>query len=276
MSTIESQIFPWATGVDGHDALTPVVVVATDQWIPQLSAGGFLGPGAQLFRPASAAAEASGTSVGVGAPPSWAAADQGRAHTFEGDFTDPGSELRLSDGTRLAQSRYGLAQFSWLDTPAILRITDDDDFSAFLRDADVAKATGQFAAHTIHPTTVIADLAALGGGTESAGPSHRLFVFADGAVSTSPTGLPLGTVADSPAELNARWRELNAQSSRPCAICLGRAVGERDRLDALAERPWMDGYVNALRTLRNRSSGPHGDRSRPPYAPGFGPPRTPR
>lgn len=276
LSTIEKQVFAWATGVDGSGGFRSVVVMADDRWIPQLWTGGLLRPGVELFRPAIPAAGPSGRAAGPSgrarmAPPGVAAVDAGQ-HYYQGDFADPAAELRFSDGTRLAQSRYGLAEFGWLETPTILRITDDDDFSAFLRDADVAKATGRFAAHTIHPRTVIADLAALGGRTERSGPSQRLFVSADGVVSTSPTGAPLGTATDSPAHLVARWHELNAESTRPCTVCLGLAVTERDRVDALAERPWMDRYVRLLGTLRKRSTGSltAGDRWRSPEMPEFG------
>lgn len=180
---------------------------------------------------------------------------------YAGSFLVNDGSLDLADGTSLSVKPYGVGAFLPFDGPTVLRVTDDDDFSAYLRDADEAFATGLFAEHVTHPNVLIADLAALGADPAGAGPRHRAFVFPDGTLSTSPTGQVIGVGSDSMDTVDRTWREINARSDVPCAVCLGGVIHERDRSEALLQRPWLARYVAAVRAIRvARVAGRGGDR----------------
>lgn len=199
--------------------------------------------------------------------------------SFRGSFTSASSLIQLSDGLELRSRPYGAAEFLCLDSPTILWIENSDDLSAYLRDADIAWSTGRFAEHLTHPNAIVANLAAVGGAADLAGPASRLFVFPDGGISTSPTGRQLGWHDSGLADIDDRWRSANAASRHPDAICLDRVVADRDRTDALAERPWIGRYVvvaGVLRGIRARARQPSavsgfGNR----FAAGLPPPEQP-
>ncbi len=137
----------------------------------------------------------------------------------------------------------------------VLRVGDDHDLSAFLRDADRAMDTGCFAGHLLRPDTLVGDLSSLGDDFTAAGPDHRLWVAADGRVSTSQSGADLGRIEESPATVTARWRARNDGGTRPCAVGLAKVLDEGERTEALADRPWLARYhatVRAMRRLRAR------------------------
>lgn len=171
------------------------------------------------------------------------------ADEFTGGF-HPGADLAFGDGLEMSVRHYGVADFESLDIPTVLAICDDDDFSAYLRDADAAWRRGTFAGYATHPAAVIANLAGLGGSAEAAGPLHRLYVDDDGVARTSPWGRGLGTYDEGIAVLTERWRRWNAASTRPDASCLEAALPEADRTDALAERPYISRYATVLQTIR--------------------------
>ena len=145
---------------------------------------------------------------------------------------------------------YGLAQLSTVTGPTLLRIVDDADFSAFLRDADQAFLEGVFVDHMTNPQTVLADSVGLGDDPSGAGPTNRLFVFPDGSLSISPGGRTLGDIDDPLSLLDTRWREANRASEQPCAVCLSLVLDERDRSDALLERDWLGRYLVVSRAIR--------------------------
>lgn len=144
-------------------------------------------------------------------------------------------------------------------TRVVLRIGDDHDLSAFLRDADRALATGIFADHLLRPDVLVADLCCLGADFRDGGPDHRIWVDRQGQVSTSPTGAVLGELADSPAVVTSRWWARNDGGTRPCAVGLAGVLDDGDRVEALAERPWLPRFhaaVAAMRQLRARGLDP--------------------
>lgn len=162
----------------------------------------------------------------------------------------PGSELLFGDGLEVRLRHYGVADFEALDAPTALLISDDDDFSAYLRDSDTAWAHGRFANYATHPAAVIANLACLGGGGDGSGPLHRLHIDDDGVARTSPTGRGLGSVEEGLPALYQRWQRSNAASAQPDAVGLDDAVCDDDRATALAERPWISRYVTVIMALR--------------------------
>lgn len=240
----------WITGEQARSRPGRTLVVEADDVIEPLIAGDLLADCAGLFHRH---------------PADLPAGLRGRSATFTGSFLAAESELRFDNGFRLRQSHYGTADFLPMDAPTVLRVSDDDDFSAFLRDADLAMTTGRFARGVSHPSTMVADVCGLGAPDDGAGPAHRIFIGPSGTVSTSPTGRQLGTAGEPWELIERRWRDANALTRRPCAVCLAGAVNEHDRSEALAERPWLAAYLEALRGVATASPDllwPEADRSR--------------
>lgn len=176
------------------------------------------------------------------------------ADEFSGSVR-PGSDLVFGDGLTVRVRHYGVADFEALDAPTALIVSDDDDFSAYLRDADDAFGHGRFANHATHPAAVVANLASLGGLADAAGPRNRMYLDDDGVIRTSPTGSGLGVAGDGVPTLDLRWRRCNAGSSRPDAAGTAEAIDDDDRVTALAERPWIGRYVAVLAALRQSRLG---------------------
>ena len=158
--------------------------------------------------------------------------------------------LPLNDGSELALVPYGLGAVAEPGVPTILRVCDEHDFSAYLRDADDAWRTGDFTEVVTEPEWAVADLRALGGPDLRGGPDARLLVGADGQVRTAPFGLPIGTPASSLEALRARWQELDRRAGLIGGAELGAVLDERDRVEALRERPWLARYAVASSMLR--------------------------
>ena len=246
---VEGLIGGWITGVTPRSSSGRVVVVESDDAVDVLIADNLLDDCAGLFH----------RRTGVLPAPL-----RERSQTFAGSFLGAESDVRFGGGFHLRQNHYGTADFLPIEIPTVLRVSDDDDFSAFLRDADSAMETGRFAPGVSHRLTVIADACGLGADTGSAGPGRRVYIGPSGTVSTSPTGLRLGVAGEPWQLIERRWQEANATSRRPCAVCLAAAVNEPDRVDALSERPWLAAYLRALVPRRPGSrdmSWPEADRT---------------
>ena len=246
MISDEHPLADWLTGLRAGDpsAGPRTVVVQAVELLGDLVSGGLVDDRSLLFVQSAAAISTESTAL-------WG----GPVRTFDGIFTLGDDDIVLDNGYRLHVRHYGSAEFHCLDTPTALRVTDADDLSAYLRDADEAWDTGTFARHITHPNAIVPDLAGLGAAAERSGPMDRLYVFADAAVSTSPTGTVLGTATETLPVVQQRWRSANEHSHRPDAVCLGQVVGELDRTEALAERPWLSRYllaVNAIQTVRRQ------------------------
>lgn len=162
----------------------------------------------------------------------------------------PGEDLVFGDGLEFRVRNYGVADFEFLDAPTALAVCDDDDLSAYLRDADRAWHGGEFAGYLTHPASVVANLAGLGGTADAAGPAFRLFVDVDGVARTSPWGRGLGSYDEAIETLHGRWLRTNAASALSDAACLDEAIPDIDRGDALAERPFIARYTVVMRALR--------------------------
>lgn len=245
MISDEHPLTDWLTGLrsSSRAGSRRTVVVAAPHVLGDLIDQGLVDENTDLFL----------GDAGVPAGPPAVTAEWELPRTFTGSFTLFDSDILLDNGYRMLLRQYGTAEFHCLETPTALRVTDAHDLSAYLRDADEAWSDGVFARHITHPNAITADLAALGGGAQRSGPADRLYVFPDAAVSTSPTGSVLGTAADQLPMIIARWQHANQISAHPDATGLARVVDERDRTDALTERPWISRYllaVNAIRAVR--------------------------
>lgn len=173
-----------------------------------------------------------------------------RPGDYQGSFLPVDGQLTLAGPLTIDLRSYGLAEIGDVTGLTVLRVADDEDFSAYLRDADTAWTTGVFARHLTQGQSLVADLAGLGGAADRSGPRDRMLVRPDGTVSTSPTGGVLGRLGTSTDELDRIWRAHVACSVAPCPVCLSGALPERDRVDALRERPWLARYLTAVEALR--------------------------
>lgn len=170
---------------------------------------------------------------------------------YRGSFARPGSRIEFDDGYVLERTSYGDAEFRAIELPTEVRVWCPEDFSAFLRDADLAMATGDFPAYLTNPLTILADQPALAGSAQDAGTvADRLFVAAGGQVSASPSGPPVGRVEQEPADWIATAARLEAASPVPGTTALGGLIDDADRRDALAERPALARYLRAIRVQR--------------------------
>ena len=241
----EHPLAEWLTGLRSARGVGSrrTVVVEEFQLLGELLADGLVGEHSELFL---------GSSVTPSLPTALGATRREPPRTFEGSFAMSDNDIVLDDGYRMSLRHYGSAEFHCFDTPTALRVTDAHDLSAYLRDADEAWYSGSFARHITHPNAIVADLAGLGGSAERSGPADRMYV-SDAAIRTSPTGSILGTTTETLSAIVARWQLANRTSRYPDATCLGQVVGERDRTDALLERPWIARYllvVSVIRALR--------------------------
>lgn len=170
---------------------------------------------------------------------------------FRGTFGQPGHRIDLDDGYVLQRIPYADAEFRAVELPTELRVWGHEDYSAFLRDFDDAVTDGGFPSHLTNPLTILADEPALGGeDPSSAGIDRRLFVADGGSVSTSPTGPRLGAVDDDPATWAAAIVHRGGDSRAPGGAALGAILSDRDRRDALAERPALRRYLRVVRAQR--------------------------
>ncbi|MDW8810583.1 hypothetical protein P1P68_38755 [Streptomyces scabiei] len=196
-----------------------------------------------------------------GTPGEEPAADGRRVVGYEGSLAGAGGEFSPGAGFYLQIQGYGISEYMSVAGPTLVRIADDTDFDVFLADADRALLDGTFPDFLTHPAIQLADLPGLGADrTPAAGPRHRLYVDADGAVSTAPGGTRLGTAGDGPDLLDAQWQRLNSGAGTTCGVCLGAAVDPGRRETALAARPWLGRYLAALGAIRSlRARGVDGD-----------------
>ncbi|MCX5398990.1 daptide biosynthesis RiPP recognition protein [Streptomyces sp. NBC_00102] len=170
---------------------------------------------------------------------------------FEGSLSEPGGDASIGGVLFLQVQDYGTSPYMSLLGTTLVRVAGETDFEAFLADADRARLEGEFAAFAVSPAVQLADLPALGSGETGDGPGTRLWVAADGSVSVSPQGAPLGVVGDAAAELDARWAALATGDATGAPLSLTSAVPEDQRAARTAERPWLARYMAALDVLRD-------------------------
>ncbi|PYF98942.1 hypothetical protein SAMN05216184_11081 [Georgenia satyanarayanai] len=217
----------WATGIPSGDPAQVVVVSATEQAARARAAG-------------LATADATVLAPTDGDGVSW---------HYDGGVVEPYAEVVVDDSFVLQVVPYALGRYTPIGGPTLLRVTEVSDLEAYLADADDAVASGTFSALVAGPSTLLADEPALGGWSGDGGPEQRLWVAADGAVSTGPWGARLGDVDSSLEEVTLAWQA--AQEGRvPCAVALSAAVADDVRDAALRARPWLGRYLRAVGALR--------------------------
>ncbi|MFI1045616.1 daptide biosynthesis RiPP recognition protein [Streptomyces griseoruber] len=245
MSVLKERLMSWATGrtTVSQDAgyVARTVVLEDAAHLAALLASDAVDADTMIFVPGvdgSAGPAGSPTVIG-----------------YEGSLAEPGTEFTHDPGFYLQIQAYGISEYMSVVGPTLVRVADATDFESYLLDADRAHDQGTFADFLTNPAIQLADLPALGAGQDGDGPGLRLYVGPSGQVSTSPGGSPLGKAGDGFGGLVRAWERSNAESGRPCGVCLGAVVPEETRVAALAERPWLGRYlaaVHALRDLRAR------------------------
>ncbi|WP_127571160.1 daptide biosynthesis RiPP recognition protein [Georgenia faecalis] len=230
MESYKKTLAGWASGTAHGDAGgtgARVVVTAVPGQVEALRAAGLVGEGTTVYTP-------------DGQEGTWG---------YDGSLEEPYGEVLVAGEFSLQVVPYALGRYIPVGGPTLLRVTETSDLEAYLSDADEAFTTGRFPGLVAGPTTLLADEPALGGWTGRGGPGDRLWVRADGEVSTSPWGAPLGTAEDPLDALVVRWAAAN-DAGTPCAVALSRAVSDDERAAAFTERPWLGQYVKTLGVLR--------------------------
>ncbi|MEU7229367.1 daptide biosynthesis RiPP recognition protein [Streptomyces chrestomyceticus] len=238
MSAVKKHLMSWATGRAGRfpggreSALT--VVLEDPQHLSVLLGSDVVDARTMVFAPGHTGGTDGPVIVG-----------------YEGSLSEPGAEFSHDPGFYLQIQAYGISEYMSVVGPTLVRVADGTDFEIYLRDADRARHEGVFAEFLTNPVIQLADLPALGAGSQRDGPVLRLHVGRYGELSTSPGGRRLGTVGDSLCQVVAEWTRVNSETAQPCAVCLGGALPESTRSSALADRPWLGRYLAALHGIRD-------------------------
>ncbi|MFC5952954.1 daptide biosynthesis RiPP recognition protein [Streptomyces pratens] len=173
--------------------------------------------------------------------------DVAPATGYHGSLTEPGGEFSNGQDFFLQTHAYTASPFMTVFGPTVVRVFDQADFEAFLRDADRAITQGAFPDFLVAPSVLLADPAALSGEFNPAdGPALRLYADEHGQVSTTPTGAALGTVEDSLETLAERFTHM-----RPGTAALDTVTAEDTLSEALRDRPFLPRYLAAVAALRS-------------------------
>ncbi|MBC9718885.1 hypothetical protein H9Y04_40790 [Streptomyces sp. TRM66268-LWL] len=214
-------------------ASTATIVLADGAHLDAVAASGLIGPGTLVFAP------------DTGAPPR-----HPQQVGYTGSLTEPGADFCLGEDFYLQTQDYASSAYITVLGPTLVRLFTLDDFAAFLGDADRAFAEGVFPAFLTTPSVLLADTSALGSPGAVDGPTLRLYVDHDGAISLSPGGTALGQAGDDLTTLTQRFDRINAVSEAPCAVTLGAVLPEEARTAALLVRPYLGRYLAAVKALR--------------------------
>ncbi|MFE7387407.1 daptide biosynthesis RiPP recognition protein [Streptomyces sp. NPDC057582] len=229
---LKQHLISWATasplaGPPGAGVGT--LVLADAAHVPAVTAAGLVGSRTLLLAPDDG--------TGVLAP----------AVSYQGSLTEPGDEFSNGQDFFLQTHAYATSPFMTVFGPTIVRVFDQNDFDAFLADADRALAEGVFPEFLITSSVLLADPAALSGAHDPAdGPALRLYADRNGQVSTSPTGAVLGTVDDSLDTLTERFARAGHDTA-----ALDAALPAETRAEALRSRPFLARYLEAVTALRS-------------------------
>jgi hypothetical protein len=175
---------------------------------------------------------------------------------FEGGISEPGDELFVGDGLYVYTQDYLSTPFLAVAGPTIVRMTGQEDYLAFLEDADLARSRGEFVEQLLNPSVFLADQCALGSTHLCGAPALlRLHICASGEVRTSPGGSVLGTVSSTVDELET------AAVHGAGDVCLNGVVDESVVDASRVGRPWLSRYLRSLDVLRGlRAQGSAGYR----------------
>ena len=247
MTGIKSRLLQWGVGkASGRDrtgdVADTVVLLDSAEQLPTVLESDLVTDGSTVFVP------------GTGDLPTTTSGPA--IHHYQGSAAATGGELCLGDDFFLQIQAYGISEFMSVVGPTLVRVDDGTDFDSYLRDADVARTTGQFQPFMTNPVVHLADVSALGAEPADDGPSVRLHVDEKSYISTSPAGAKFGRLGKSTsAELENAWQaDPSARVGRGSAIALGLAVEESYRGAQVASRPWLGRYLSATHAVRHTLS----------------------
>ncbi|MGA5142232.1 daptide biosynthesis RiPP recognition protein [Streptomyces azureus] len=164
------------------------------------------------------------------------------AVALEGSVLNCGDDLVVGGEFHIQVFDYVALGFVALVGPTVVRITGEDDLTAFLADADLAVSDGSLPQWLLNPGVVLADAPALAGMAPTG--VARLYVTADGMVRTAPGGADLAPLRDGAAAIRA------AVATHATDPSLDGVLPSRTLERARAERPWLPRYLQALDAVR--------------------------
>jgi len=224
---------------------TAIAVLARSSHLAPLMQSGLIGPQSRVFAPGIRDEGPEPLMMG-----------------YEGSLSDPGGEVQVGTSFFLQTQDYGTSEYLSLIGATLVRVVDDQDLGCFLEDADRARESGDFPVFLTHHLVSLCDAPGLGASRTHDGPALRIYVDEQGGISTSPSGLRLGEVGDSLAQLDKEWRHLNGDDEPSCNVCLGAVVDNTTRATAMAQRPWLARYhgaISGLQHMRGRDIGLDGE-----------------
>lgn len=184
-----------------------------------------------------------------------AAAERRSSVVYHGRFDTIGTEVRVGESLRLQVQSYAVSEFLTIVGPTLVRIVDADDLATLVADAEACAADGAFPDFLTNPAVQVADIPALSGdGRAQSGPTNRLWLGEDGAVSISPWGTPLNT-SEGMSGLQKSWSGCNADSRLRDAVALAKAFSVDDADRIIDDPSLLQRFlraVSAVRTLRAR------------------------
>ncbi|MFI6095682.1 daptide biosynthesis RiPP recognition protein [Lentzea sp. NPDC051213] len=164
---------------------------------------------------------------------------------YEGGLVEPGDEFLVGDDLFVHTQDYLATPFLAVAGPTIVRVGGQQDYEAFLQDADLARDKGVFVEQLTTPGVFLADQCALGSTHPCTG-ARRLHVDASGDVRTAPGGEVLGSIESDVDSIALRAAVLSTIGD----VCLN-AVVSADAIDqARTARPWLSRYLRVLAVLR--------------------------
>lgn len=159
---------------------------------------------------------------------------------YEGGLVEPGDEFLVGDDLFVHTQDYLATPFLAVAGPTVVRVGGEQDYRAFLQDADLARNKGVFVEQLTTPGVFLADQCALGTTHPCAG-ANRLHVSASGEVRTAPGGEVLGSI-ESDVDFS--------RSGTLGDVCLNAVVDANVIEEARAARPWLSRYLRVLAVLR--------------------------
>jgi hypothetical protein len=170
---------------------------------------------------------------------------------YSGSLSFAGDEIVIGDDYFFQTQDYRAGAFLSVVGLTAIRINDEDDYRAFVADADLARAEGAFPPQLLHPYVTLADRCALGDGSPCGGATARLHIAKSGEVRTAPGGRVLGTVAESLRTVLARADAVGEGTAEGGDdVCLADAVPPHLVRAAVGSRPWLSRYLWAIEAVK--------------------------
>lgn len=190
------------------------------------------------------------------------------AYPIDGDLLGgAGATATFGDDGEIEVLPYHVGRSTVPYGPLVLSIAGLDDLDALARDADHARASGEFPPALTYPLTAVGESTAFGGPGSPGDDVSRLIVQ-DGSVRTGAFSPPLGRVGESHAVLAARAQERrqDREERLGCARCpiaavcarsnaLDTLIGEAAYCELRRQRPWLPLFVALPALLRRALAG---------------------